>query len=259
MTRRERAIARLARRREWAAGRQQKATACFAQGDPYRGDVAFNTQPGHIPERARVIRAQERGFEHSQMADHHAGKAAGIEAQLENTIFSDDENAVEALRAKIADQRATVEKMKAANKIIRKFKADIPGGVAALTAAGFSERTAKLFEPDFAGRIGFPGFELTNTGANIRRMEARIVDIQQRQQRQEKAEAAPGGILIEGTGDYVRVTFPEKPERDILDALRAAGFRWGGGSWTGQRANLPAAVQTAKGTLESAVMATLAM
>lgn len=30
---------------------------------PYRGDIAFNTQPGRIPARERMIREQERGFE----------------------------------------------------------------------------------------------------------------------------------------------------------------------------------------------------
>lgn len=61
----------------------RKASACYAVGDPYRDDIAFNTQPGHIPERARVIRAQERGFEHSNMADHHESKADGIQRQLD--------------------------------------------------------------------------------------------------------------------------------------------------------------------------------
>ena len=38
------------------------------------------------------------------------------------------------------------------------------------------------------------------------------------------------------------MTFAEKPERTILDALRAAGFRWGGGAWIGERAKLPEGV-----------------
>ena len=41
----------------------------------------------------------------------------------------------------------------------------------------------------------------------------------------------------------MRVTFAEKPDREILDALRAAGFGWGGGSWCGKRENLPAEVK----------------
>lgn len=99
---------------------------------------------------------------------------------------------------------------------------------------------------DFAGRIGFPSYALTNLGANIRRMEGRIIEIERQTARTEKAESG-GGVVIEGSGpgefgDWVRITFAEKPEREILDALRAAGFIWGGGSWTGERGKIPAVV-----------------
>lgn len=40
--------------------------------------------------------------------------------------------------------------------------------------------------------------------------------------------------------DYIRVTFAEKPDRAVLDALRNAGFSWSRGSWYGYRAKLPA-------------------
>ena len=56
------------------------------------------------------------------------------------------------------------------------------------------------------------------------------------------AEAAPSGVVIEGTGEWVRVTFAEKPAREVLDALRATGFRWDGGSWVGERSKLPEAI-----------------
>lgn len=187
MTRRERAMARLDRRREWAAGRRDKAQACFAVGKPYRGDIAFCTQPGHIPERERVNRAAECGMQHVEMAAYHEGKAGGTERMLAHTIFSDDVDAVEALRAKIEKGRRELEKMKAANKIVRKYKANIPDGVNALMLAGFPAVAAKLFEPDFAGRLGFPSYALTNLGANIRRMEARIVEIERRTTQTEQA------------------------------------------------------------------------
>jgi len=249
MTHRERAEARLERRREWAASRRDKAAACHAVGDPYRGDIAFNTQPGHIPERARVIAATERGFAHMDMATHHEQKAAGIERQLAHTIFSDDANAVEALRAKIAVERAQVERMKAANKIVRHYskRPDIAGfaeGQQALINAGFTPEIArKLFTGDYAGRFGFPSYVLTNTGANIRRMEGRIVEIERNATKQAEAEAAPGGLIISGTGEYVNVRFADKPDRPVIEALKSAGFSWGGGCWSGYRERLPAIVQ----------------
>jgi hypothetical protein len=44
----------------------------------------------------------------------------------------------------------------------------------------------------------------------------------------------------------VRITFAEKPERAVLDALKAAGFRWGNGSWVGRRDAIPAEVNVPK-------------
>lgn len=243
MTRRERIERRLELRKMWADRRRERAAAGFAQGERYRGDVAFNTQPGHIPERARVIRAIDRAVEESNMADHHEAKAAGIERQLDTTIFSDDADAAEAIRKKVAAGRVQIERMKTANKIVRKFKGDIPAGVAALVAAGFPSSFARLFEPDFAGRLGFPSYELTNLGANIRRLEGRIVEIERRKARTEQAETAPGGVVVSGGADFVNVTFAEKPDRTVLDDLRAAGFRWGGGCWSGYRGKLPDSVK----------------
>jgi hypothetical protein len=69
----------------------------------------------------------------------------------------------------------------------------------------------------------------------------RIAEIERRQQRAQKADAAGGG-LIEGA-EWVRVTFAETPERAILDTLKAAGFHWGGGSWGGRRVQLPAVLR----------------
>lgn len=34
-------------------------------------------------------------------------------------------------------------------------------------------------------------------------------------------------------GEWTRVTFAEKPERSIINALKASGFRWSNASWIG--------------------------
>jgi hypothetical protein len=240
----------LERRREWAAGRRDKAAAAFSEARRISDAIPFG-QPilvGHHSERharrdaERIWNGMGKGCASLDMAKHHESKAAGIAAQLERSVFSDDPDAVQALQAKIADGRTQLERMKACNKIVRKFKDDPTAGQAALIAAGFSERIAQqAFEPDMCGRLGFPSYELTNLGANIRRMEGRIEDIQRRQQHAEAAAAAPGGVTIEGS-EWVNITFADKPAWEILSALREAGFRWGGGHWCGQRAKIPASV-----------------
>lgn len=236
MTRRERIESRLQKRREWAESRQEKAESLQKQNDHFRGDLAFATQPGHIPERARFIKREEKSFEHMNMAEHHIGKAAGLEHQLSHSIFSDDDNAIEAIEAKIAKLQETNTKIKTINKLVRKQDR------AGLLALGLSEaRVDALFVPDFCGVIGFPSYMLTNNSANVRRLKGRIEEIKRRNEMMERTEAA-GGVLLEDVNQYVRVVFSEKPDRDILNDLRAANFQWGQGHWFGLRSALPQSV-----------------
>ena len=240
MTRRERLERKVEQREAWGTGRRQKAAAVHAYTERYRGDVAFNTQPGHFPERARVIRMEDRAHEDLKMAQHHDTKAAGLEAQLDRSVFSDDADAIEQLKARIAEHEVKRDQMKRINAL---FKKKDTAGLAAL-GLDLDRLTAQLAEagPYWGSKPHLP-YELTNLGARIRADLERITDIQQRQDRAQKAEAR-GGVLIEGGADseYVRVTFADKPDRAILDALKAAGFRWGAGHWIGERAKLPAGI-----------------
>jgi len=196
MTRRERKERRAESRREWAEGREQKAAALERQNEPFRGDYAFNTQPGHIPERARANRRSERAFEHQKMAAHHRERAAGIEDQLDRTVFSDDEDAVERLEARIAEREAEREKRKAANAAWR--KAGKPGlngtdedragweKVAAAIGAAWAANARRGLMHQGRSDSGTwvpyswaKPFDLTNLGASIRRDQKRLEELRQ--------------------------------------------------------------------------------
>lgn len=253
MTRRERLERKAELRREWAAKREANATQRFDAARAATAGIPMG-QPilvGHHSERAhrnvlaRSDRHMRAACESSDMAEHHASKAEGIERQLRNTIFSDDDNAIEELEAKIAKLEAQRDTNNAINKIVRsKPKNELTEEkIAKLTAIGLSDSTArKVFQPDFCGRIGIASYVNQNLGGVIGNARKRIEDITRRQERTQAAESN-GGVAIEGTGEWVSVTFAEKPAREILNALRDAGFRWGGGSWSGKRENLPTCVQ----------------
>ncbi len=251
MTRRKRLENKLAKRHEWAEKAEARSDAAYKASNAAVAGIPLG-QPilvGHHSEgmhRAALKRcrnAMDRSCEAAALAKHHESKADGIERQLEGSIFSDDENAIEAIEARIAELETSQEKMKKINAVIRKnAKASRDVQIAALMCHGLSAATAeKALTPDFCGRLGFPGYALTNNSSNIRRLRERIKHITIRNQRSRPAAAAPNGVTIEGA-EYVRVTFAEKPEREILNALREAGFYWGSGSWCGARAKLPEAV-----------------
>ena len=164
MTYRERREARAERLRGWAEKRQTDASATLrAITKQYGGDTAFNTQPGHIPERARVISREDKAFASLRKADGMESRAAGIEDQLASAIYSDDPDAIPALEARIAKLEAQREQIKAENAAYRKEHG------AELKGLGVYEREQKM---------PHAGWELSNLSGNIARNRQRLARMQ---------------------------------------------------------------------------------
>ena len=245
MTTRERLERKAERRRGWAAKREAGAAAVFQAHERYHGDVAFNTQPGHIPERARVIAREDRAYESLTIARSHTSKADGLDAQLDAAVFDDDPNAIGDLEARIAEREADLAHDKAINAAWRKAKGTpaerfallVAGGVVAADEAVTLARTLAL-----CPYLKQP-CSTTNLATRIRSDKQRIEEIRRNQARAAEAEAAPGGVLIRETNGWCNVTFAEKPDRAILDALKAACFAWAKGTWCGYADKLPECVR----------------
>jgi DNA polymerase III delta prime subunit len=120
MTYRDRREAKADRLREWAEKREVSASAVLASHEIYRGDIAFNTQPGHIPLRARVIAQDDRAFESLAKAREMTQRADNIEAAAANAIYSDDPDAIERLTEKLTRLEAEREQVKSENAAFRK-------------------------------------------------------------------------------------------------------------------------------------------
>jgi hypothetical protein len=165
MTYRERRERRAERLRGWAEKRQTSAAAVFEAGRPFTSDNAFNTQPGHIPFRARLIAREDRAHESVRKAERMHSRAAGIESQLAGAIYSDDPHAIPALRDRIAKLEAQREQIKARNAAYRKeHKAEL----AKLTAYGRDRA------------LPHPSYELTNLGGNISRQKKRLAELERK-------------------------------------------------------------------------------
>lgn len=182
-TYRERREARAERLQEWADKRAAKAAELERRNEPYRGDIAFATQPGHIPERARVIARTEKAWEHSQKARSMASRAAGIEAQLATSIYSDDPDAIEALRARIAGLEAERDRIKSYNTSCR--KAAKSGGVGDLSLLDDRQRAeilslAKVCSYQVGAGGAFPGYHLSNLSGNIKRNRDRLAELERK-------------------------------------------------------------------------------
>ncbi len=120
MTYRERRAARADRLRGWADKREAAAAAIFKSHEAYRDDNAFNTQPGHIPARARVIAQTDRAVASLHKAEGMSNRADNIESQLDHAIYSDDPDAAWALAVRIANLEGERARIKAYNASCRK-------------------------------------------------------------------------------------------------------------------------------------------
>jgi len=197
MTRRERKENRLARRLDWATSREQKAAAGFKKAHDLASMIPFG-QPilvGHHSEgrarrdQGRIESGMRAGVESQQMAAHHRSKADGLQHQLDTHIFSDDEDAAERLRERIARLEADRDRQKVANKEIKKG----PGWEARLCEQGIAltdKDAADLlavakFQPYLAdkktGLPIFPAYHFQNLGSNIRRLKERLAQVERLQ------------------------------------------------------------------------------
>ena len=171
MTTRERREARAERLREWADKREEKSDAAHQASHDAVAGIPFG-QPilvGHHSERRHrkaIERAQNQataGLEHSRKADEMRSRAENIEAAAERAIYSDDTDAVERLRERVAALEAEREHVKATNAAYRKAHKD---ELKALTPYGRDRA------------LPFPSYVLTNLGGNISRQRKRLAQLE---------------------------------------------------------------------------------
>ena len=172
--------------------------------------------------------------EHHDKAEYFRRRAAAAESNV--VIFSDDPDATEKLVDKIERLKKRQGVMKRANQLIR--EADREG----LADLGFSEETiTKLFSQDYAGRVGFPNYALTNNSANIRRLEKRLAAIQNTQNDETTEERFTNGVcLVDNVeANRLQIFFPDIPSEEIRRELKRNGFHWSPtvGAWQRHRSN----------------------
>lgn len=151
-------------------------------------------------------------------------------------ISSDDPQAVEKLEAKLAALEKHQEMMKAANAAIR-MKDPAKGDAKLAELVYTPEDIAKLREPDFCGRIGYPAYALQNNNANIRRIRGRIAELKKRTESTPEGWEFDGGrVVVNTTENRLQVIFDGKPDADVRTELKGEGFRWAPsqGAWQRQ-------------------------
>lgn len=170
----------------------------------------------------KVVEAGQRAVELERRAERVG----------EGGISSADPDALAQLRAQLAELEASQARMKAANLVLRKLRTE-EERLQALLEMGIDGRSAGS-----VARFGKYTYHLTNNAANMRRIAARIAELE--------ALASTEAVEIEGQGwRYVEdadegrivLTFSGKPDEETRQKLKSSGFRWAPsrGEWGRQR------------------------
>lgn len=237
--------ARKERYEERAANARAESSSTYDRAKSMASAIPFG-QPVHVGHhsekldrsfRERIHNTYGKAFALQDKAQHYEQKAASVGT---GGISSDDPEAIEKLRAELANVEQAQERMKAANKAIRTHKTE-EARIAALVAQGLTEaQAAELLKPDFAGRVGFPPYSLSNNNASARRIAGRIAELEKLRQRVDVEQEADGYTYREDTGENrVMFVFPGKPDDATRALLKRHAFKWSPsrGAWVRQLNN----------------------
>jgi Domain of unknown function (DUF3560) len=214
--------------------RSTSMARCIPMGQPIL--VGHHSEKRDRRFRRRLWDLMGQSVAANDKAEYYEQKAEAIakrcleQVESNRSISSDDPDAIEKLKEKIAEAIARQDFMKAGNKIVKSKKLTIEQKTEQLKAAG---HCTLILQPDFCGRIGYADYELTNNNANIRRMKQRLEQL-------EKAlinavdigdteEEYPNLDLIvrhARTINRIQLIFSEKPSLQIRNLLKSHGFRW---------------------------------
>lgn len=142
----------------------------------------------------------------------------------------------------LAVRELNQQRMTAANKLVR---ARIAGTIEAdeyfvsMAPLGFSTAIAtNLLEPDFAGRVGFPDYSLTNNNAEIRRLRDRVEMLQQKVNKigsdvQTSFDFERFTVELNFEADRLQIIFNGKPDEATRSILKSNGYKWSpnAGAW----------------------------
>ncbi|MGK9452295.1 DUF3560 domain-containing protein [Acidithiobacillus caldus] len=197
--------------------------------------------------RARIHDTFGKGFKLLDKADYYQTRAE----RISNAISADDPQAVQKLKEKLEGLKKSQEMMKAANAVIRKFQTP-EERKAGLERIGFSHSQAeKVLAPDFAGRVGFPPYALSNNQANIRRIEERIKGLEKAASLEDRTTEFAWGTVRENKEiNRIQFLFEEKPDNAVRDLMKKSGFRWAPSEGAWQRQWTGNAVRAAREAIQ---------
>jgi len=220
----ERQQARADRYRELAQKAREQSHAAYERSNSLADAIPFG-QPilvGHHSERGhrrhieKIHNAMRQSVDLDEKAEYYERKVKSIESN--NSISSDDPEAITKLKAKLAELEKNREETKEYNRQARK-----------------------------EGKETLPGWHFSNLSGRIRSVKQRIAHLEQLAKvKDSEEEVNDVTIKVNSEENRVQVFFPGIPSVETRTKLKRNGFRWSryNGCW--QRMISQWAVQLAR-------------
>lgn len=213
--------------------------------------VGHHSEKRHRAALARAENAMRASVEADKKAKELRERAASVGTA---GISSDDPEAIRLLKEKAAKLQFNQDFMREANKVVRRA---LKNKVVNKDSNGFEEYRAELaalndgvmkeasavalLKPDFAGRIGFASYQLSNNNANLKATQKRIKQLEAARAAEPKDESFEGVCdLVENVDENrIQLKFEGKPSDEVRKLLKSYGFRWAPsqGAWQRQLNN----------------------
>lgn len=197
----------------------KKMSAAIPFGQPIL--VGHHSEQRDRNYREKIHNKFGKAFQASDKAKYYEQKVESIESN--DSIFSDDPQAIEKLKKQVIRLEASQSFMKEANRFVR--KKDEAGFLD--MEFGTPELWKELNTPDYMGRVGFASYAFSNNSTNIRRIKKRIRQLELLKSRPASEVPFPGGMVKENKeAGRVQFLFDEKPSEEIRKILKGNAFRW---------------------------------
>ncbi|MAT16792.1 MAG: hypothetical protein CMJ46_16155 [Planctomyces sp.] len=235
----ERRQRRIDRLKERAAKTDQASSDSWKRAHDLASVIPFG-QPIHIghhsekrdrAHRKRIEQTSRKAYELGKQAEELERRAEA--AENNHAIYSQDPEALQKLREKLASCEEQQETWKRWNQLFRKHSGDLVALANVLSAgevAQIRQRVdfRKFHWPNQEVKRAVEAYELSNNNAEIRRLKERIRTLEKRAERTARPPRYIGEIEIRDNLEFhkVELHFPGKPDDETRAFLKSSGFRW---------------------------------
>lgn len=155
----------------------------------------------------------------------------GVDRAAKKQAIEDAGGELEVAKQKLEALKSMQERMKRINKAYPAYKKHGLPGLEKFELTEADQKIIISWVPTYSFEtVPFQRYELTNNNAKIKNTEARVAELEKKEEKaggENKEQPFKGGML---TYDYqldrITIKHDEKPGREVIQALKSHGFKW---------------------------------